>query len=71
MMTKQENSEEENCVNARVFQEYMTVARLVNWLIPLAVFLYCYATDGGVTSICKTHLYICIFLTAKVIWRKS
>lgn len=52
MLKKQENSKEELCVDASVFQEYITAARLVNWQVHLPLFsswlftvLVIYATD--------------------------
>lgn len=52
MVKKQEHSKEEHCVNASVFQEYITAARLVNWQAHLPLFgawlfavLVIYATD--------------------------
>lgn len=62
MVKKQENSKDEHCVNPSVFQEYITAARLVNWLAHLPLFSawlftvpVIYATVWRVIPICYTH----------------
>lgn len=66
-MTKQEDSEKQCCVNQRVFQEYITAARLVNIQTLLHLFnvffvflsyTYCWADSNS--KLVQTFLY-CLF----------
>lgn len=62
MVKKQEISKEERCVNPKVFQEYISAARLVIWLnffepsFLLHTFISC--------------LFFLLELTVKTTWRK-
>ena len=52
-MKKQENSQEEHCINPGVFQEYITAARLVSWRAILTI-VHCLALH------CSSNICYCL-----------